>query len=524
MPYCVGCGRALTEGDRFCTKCGKQTAVAGTPATPAVRHGIQSLNITRADNSNFNYNDFGLCQRCHAVNLISSARCRSCQTAGTVRPLPGSYFSTIEFWVLLVAAIVLIFFVVGLFIAPIIVYRVFHYSSEQTKLREKVRQQAAVLFENLRQNQIVSAQKDMERAITAFNNGKWKESHDLFVSSMLLAMGTLEQVLGAAVTAYNLENYAEALQYLEQCSEYRTEITYELRARACVHLGDLKLQDMKWLADVYLALPAKLKQDVAAMIARQWLKAPCLEEKIENLLRLIRTEEPGNAFYSEALARYKMRQNKVDDAHAICVSIPLNKHTEGSLGIYCDVLRKRNDVSDQAFAVSQRYWDARPEDIENTLYLASLSIRRKDIGLAEGVIRRGISNRPEDHRLQYHLALVLKLAGRLLDCIAELQALLRSPESSEYRSHEDVRLLLAKCLIESGVYDGAARQLEGMSRNTQVLDLLYEIGLKYVETAKEEKANHCWQEIYAVDVHYKDVATRIHAQHGARLQAAAVKA
>jgi hypothetical protein len=82
---------------------------------------------------------------------------------------------------------------------------------------------------------------------------------------------------------------------------------------------------------------------------------------------------------------------------------------------------------------------------------------------------------------------------------------------------------MAKCLIESGVYDRAVRQLEGMIRNTQVLDLLYEIGLKYVEVGKEEKANECWQEIYAVAVRYKDVATRIHAQSGARMQGAAGK-
>src|SRR5208337_2504233 len=354
MRYCVGCGHALSEGDKFCTKCGKQTVVADTAANPAVHRGTQPLNVVRADNSNFNYNDFGLCQRCHAVNLISSARCRSCQTAGAVKPLPGSYFGTVEFWALLVVSIVLFFaFGLGLLIAAYMVYRLVHYSSEHAKERERVRQEAAVFFENLKQNQIVSARKDMERAITAFNNGRWKESHDLFVNSMLLATSTLEQSLGAAVTAYNLGNYAEALQYAEKCSEYRTEIGNELRARACLRLGDLKLQDMEWLADVRLGFPTKLKHEVAQMVARQWLKAPCLNEKVEKLLTLIRTDEPDNACYSEALARYKMLQKRVDEAYAICASIPLDKNTEGSLGIYCDVLRKLNDDAPKAFAASQ---------------------------------------------------------------------------------------------------------------------------------------------------------------------------
>src|SRR5271157_1292363 len=341
MPYCVGCGHALPEGDKFCVKCGKQTVVADAAATPADHRGTQPLNVVRADNSNFNYNDFGLCQRCHAVNLISSARCRSCQTAGMVRPLPGSYFGTAEFWALLVSSIVLFFFFgLGLLIGIYMVYKLVHYSSEHTKERERVRQESAVLFENVKQNQILSAHKDMERAITAFNNGRWKESHDLFMNSMLLATSTLEQSLGAAVTAYNLGSYAEALQYVEKCSEYRTEISNELRARAYLRLNDLKLQDMEWLADVLLGFPTKLKREVAQMVARQWLKAPCLQEKVEKLLTLIRTEEPDNACYSEALARYKMLQKSVDEACTICASIPVDKHTEGSLGIYCDVLRK----------------------------------------------------------------------------------------------------------------------------------------------------------------------------------------
>jgi tetratricopeptide (TPR) repeat protein len=515
MPYCVGCGQTLPEGDRFCVKCGKERVGSGTATNPAARRGSQSLNVVRADDSNFNYSDFGLCERCHAVNLISSACCRSCQTTGAVKRLPGSYFQSVEFWALLVAGIVFLFLpFVSVAVAASLVYRFIRYSSNEMKTRERVRQEAASLFANVKRDQILNACKDVERAITAFNNGMWEESHGLFVNSMMLATSTPEQFLGAAVTAYNLGNYADALQQVERCGEYRTEITHELRARACLRLGDLKLQDMEWLADVCLGFPTKLKHEAAQMVAREWLKAPCLQERIEKLLTLIRIDQPDNACYSEALARYKLLQRRIDDAYAICASLPLNKHKEGSLAIYCDVLRKLNDDSPQTLAVLQRYWDARPDDIDNTLYFASLSIRRKDIGLADAIIRRGLSACPEDHRLRYHLALVLKLAGRLPDCIAELQALLRSPESGAYRSHEDVRLLMAKCLIESGVYDAAVRQLDGINRNNQVLDLLYEIGLKYFEVGNEEKANGCWQEIYAVDVRYKDVATRIHSRSG----------
>jgi hypothetical protein len=93
--------------------------------------------------------------------------------------------------------------------------------------------------------------------------------------------------------------------------------------------------------------------------------------------------------------------------------------------------------------------------------------------------------------------------------LAELQELLRIPESGTYRSQDDVRILMAKCLMESEVYDGAVSQMQGMIRTKAVLDLLYDLGLKYSAAGKIEKARECWADIYAVDVRFRDVSSRI---------------
>ena len=505
MEVCVSCGHVLPEGDRFCAKCGKQGI-----ANPADAH--------------LNYNDFGFCTRCKAVNLVSATQCRSCHATEGVAPLPGSYFRSKEFWCLSVAACFCIFFIpVSLICVMRIVYCVWRTSSKQQEARARIRQEAARLFENLKQDQILNARKDMERAITAFNAGLWQESYDLFLNSMLLGTVTPEQNLGAAVTAYNLKRYAEVLQHLEKCGAYRTEVTNELKARTYLHLGKATQPDLEWICEVAPTFPNELRCKSSLFVAQQWLNAPYLEEKIEKFFELVRAEWPGNPWYSEVLARLKILERKVDEAYAICASIPSDNHTEGSLGVYCEVLRKMADDSEQAFAISQRYWATRPGDIENTLYCVSLAIRRKEVGLAEKLIRQAIGACPGDHRLRYHLALVLKLSGRLPECIGELQELLRSPESEAYRSHEDVTLLMARCLVESGVYDAAVRQLQGITKKREVLDLLYEIGSKYSEAGKVEKANECWQQIYAVDVRFKDVLARISASSGLSMKTASGK-
>lgn len=524
MQSCVGCGQTLPDGDKFCAKCGKQQACSSPSATLHAYAAPKLPKFVRPDDAQFNYNDFGFCKKCDAVNLISSARCRSCQATEGIAPLPENYFGSKEFWAMAIIGTVSLFFLpISLLCATRMVYMFWRYSSEQKQARARIRQEAAVLFEDLKQEQFSKASEEMQNAIAAFNIGMWEKSHQLFVNSMLLGLTTPEQPLGAAVTAFNLARYTEVLQYCEKCGTDRTIFTKELRARALLRLGTAAPHDLEWLSEIAPTFPTKLKRELAVFVADQWLKAPYLQEKIEKFFMQLRAEWPSNPRYSEVLARFKLLERKVEDAFAICASIPSDNHTEGSLQSYSEALRTLNDDSEQAFAIAQRYWSACPGNIENTLYCARLSIKRKDANFAEQVIRRGLASSPTDHRLRYHLALVLKLSGRLPECIAELQDLLRSPESEAYRSHEDFRLLMAKCLIESGVYDAAVRQLQGLNRKREVLDLLYEIGSKYSEAGRTEKANECWQEIYAVDVRYKDVLSKISGSSNANMKAAAGK-
>ena len=290
---------------------------------------------------------------------------------------------------------------------------------------------------------------------------------------------------------------------------YRADPVNELKARCYVHIGNLKWEEINFLTAVCESLKTRLKHEVAQTVIRWWLDAPTIQEQIEALITIVSRERPRVMDYQVALARYRLLQGRTNEALAVCGSIPESEHTEASLGIYSEILRGRGERSPMAFACLERFWAARPGHIENSLYLAKLCLERKDVGFAEGIIRRGLALAPDEPRLRYHLALVLRLAGRTQECLAELQELLRIPDSATYRSHDDVRLLMAKCLMESSVYDAAARQLQGMTRTSAVLDLLYELGTKYSAAGKYEKARECWEDIYAVDVRYKDVASRI---------------
>ena len=296
----------------------------------------------------------------------------------------------------------------------------------------------------------------------------------------------------------------------KQIHGYRKEEMTELKARSYVRQSDRLAQaELRWLVDVFPGLGTDVKGEVAGAVLRCWSFDPWVDSDIEQVIIQICKERPDEVSWQEALARYRIVEGRFEDAYAICISIPNEKHTDTSLRTYCEVLRQMNDVSPMAFSTAQRYWSVRPDDVENTVFLSRLCLQRKDVGMAENVIRRGLEKCPTDTRLRYHLAISLKLGGRLEECIAEPQDLLRAPDNESYRSHDEVRLLMARCLVESGMYEAAMRQLQGMARGREVLELIYSVGLKYIDDGDYKKARDCWEEIYGVDVRFKDVATRV---------------
>lgn len=503
---CIRCGSEVNQIANFCEGCGHQIR----PSTST--NGPHFMNVAASAASDVNYNDFGFCPFCKAVNLIAVRRCIKCNAEATITPIQGSYFRSLEFWALLVIGIVGVFTVaITLLSAGRIVYMVIRRSREEQRARWLIRQEATVLFANLKEEQIAKANQQLRDGMFEFNCGHWKEAHELFVESMVFAVTTAEQPLGAALTAYNLGDRRNAVEYADKLDGYRLAEVKELKARCYLQVKHLEWPEIAFLAEVCPDLSLSLKQHVAHVVLHWWLKAPSIQKQIEELLLVVGREQLRVIEYEEALAYYRVLQGRLDEALGVCVSIPDADLTEGLLAVYCQILRTRNEHSSRTFDLFSRLWVARPENVENSLYLANLSLERRDIGFAEAVIRKSLELNAADIRVRYHLAVVLRMSGRIQECLAELQQLLRVPESDSYRSHDDVRLLMAKCLMESNVDDAAVRQLQGMVRTSAVLDLLYDLGLKYSAADKQEKARECWADIYGIDVRYKDVAMRINA-------------
>jgi tetratricopeptide (TPR) repeat protein len=73
---------------------------------------------------------------------------------------------------------------------------------------------------------------------------------------------------------------------------------------------------------------------------------------------------------------------------------------------------------------------------------------------------------------------------------------------------------MGKCMIEKGLLDMAIETFTAALGDTQHIDgeskdILYNLALVYESSGKDKDALECLKQIFAVDVNYRDVGTRI---------------
>ncbi|MFY9854665.1 MAG: hypothetical protein WAK26_12390, partial [Terracidiphilus sp.] len=78
-----------------------------------------------------------------------------------------------------------------------------------------------------------------------------------------------------------------------------------------------------------------------------------------------------------------------------------------------------------------------------------------------------------------------------------------------YRSKEEIYVLLARCFVRLGMLEAAMKQYLLAGRSEKHLDDLYELGLRFEEAGDGRNARACWEEVYATDIRFRDVATRV---------------
>jgi len=224
--------------------------------------------------------------------------------------------------------------------------------------------------------------------------------------------------------------------------------------------------------------------------------------------------EPANPNHSKAIAQLYIQRNdyasaipwfehafeaggKVDSALEKTIGDLRLKNVENELQALRNDLAGKTDPEEQAQA--QAAVDQKEKELnEARLYLAEARVRAQ----------------PNEGEFRYDLGEALYKIGQYKRATEELQQSLKQP-SVRYQALN----LMGLAFKARGMLDFAEKQLALAESELPIMDevkkeIVYNLGLVYEATKKEDKALEQWKKIYEVDMSYRDVSARVEASYG----------
>ncbi len=224
--------------------------------------------------------------------------------------------------------------------------------------------------------------------------------------------------------------------------------------------------------------------------------------EMEQILAKIQSE-PDNLNYSMALADLQLRSQLYAEA---VQTLTLCREMAGAPTPLIE--RKIQTAQEHLllFAIAEA------EDADDQEKISELRGRLTEMRLDYAALQ--VKMYPNDLQLKFDLGKLLFENGHTTEAIQQLQQAQRNP-------HRRVRSLfyLAQAFKAKGQLDIAREQLESALSELDAMDeskkeILYELGLLYEATGQRDEAVKCFREIYAVDIGYRDVATKVEGPTG----------
>jgi len=224
--------------------------------------------------------------------------------------------------------------------------------------------------------------------------------------------------------------------------------------------------------------------------------------------------EPANPNHSKAIAQLYIQRNDYASAvpwfeHAFEAGGNVDSALEKTIGdlrlknVENELQALRNDLAGKTDPEEQAQAQAAVDQKEKELNDARLY-------LAEARVRA----QPNEGEFRYDLGEALYKIGQFKRATEELQQSLKQP-SVRYQALN----LMGLAFKARGMLDFAEKQLALAESELPIMDevkkeIVYNLGLVYEATKKEDKALEQWKKIYEVDMSYRDVAARVEASYG----------
>jgi tetratricopeptide (TPR) repeat protein len=355
------------------------------------------------------------------------------------------------------------------------------------------------------------AEQYCDAGLTAFESGHFEPAIETLRTAIELGRDDVKVRFALAASYYNCKKFSSCIPMLEAILRASAPPAgaQEVLARAYLAVGISSREQADFLLREKSSFPSRLKDAAALAVASFLENNTPLDDTAIPVLEEACNLEPLSSCHITALVQIMADQQDWGKGVAYASRLQLTQHNDLGISLYSQCLSQLGDLSDQAATIYQRQLENHAEDADVRMRLGQSQIRSKRLSDAIATYQGGLARNGLDIKLRYHLALVNLMAEKIEDSIAELQVLLRTDGFQAYRSKDDIYRLLGRCFIRKGMFEAALKQYLLAERSQENTEELYKLGELFESRGDFKNARACWEEIYATDVRFRDVSTKI---------------
>lgn len=260
----------------------------------------------------------------------------------------------------------------------------------------------------------------------------------------------------------------------------------------------------------------KLKDSGTTAALEQASRLTTDDSGLESLLQRAReavAREPDNLNHYKELAAYGRKLKRWEEALEWLEKGRATRAGQADASLERLAAQYRTEALEEQVAAARKAAAAQPGDAgaASALAAAEAELRRFRRQQAEQLVERF----PSESQYRFELAQILLADGEVDGAIGNFQQAQRNP-----RVRLAVLLGLGRAYRAKGILDLAADSLRTARAEAPALDetgksVLYELAEILQQQGKADEALGCYKQIYASDIHFRDVARRVESFYSA---------
>ena len=252
----------------------------------------------------------------------------------------------------------------------------------------------------------------------------------------------------------------------------------------------------------------KMKDQEEAKSIEQESRVVKSEDMLENLIAETEQklqDQPSNLAVARQLARYYREKGRFDDALSIFTQV--QQHQAADPALEKEITETHLRRMDAEIAAQEAALQQAPDNETLKQELAAAQQVRDEYLLKESEQR--VERYPNDFSFRFDLGELYFKGGNIKGAIEQFQKGIKHPQL-----RTRALTFLGRCFMAQKLADLAIRQFtaalsEIVGMDDLKLEVLYNLGVAYEAKSMKEKADECYQQIYEVDMAYRDVGKRL---------------